>query len=204
MAEAQAPTTTTGTTPTGTTPPANSADARTPDGTLINQAPAPEPPAGGPPSDGYKFEGNLDPAAIEGASALFKELGLTQAQAQRLVDFQSSRDKVLAEAVDTTRSAWRRATESDPEIGDKLDKVRTEIGRAMTHLEPQLVQAFRAAMDFTGVGDNPDFIKAFYKFSQLINEGQHVSGAGPSREGQTQVGKSARPTQAAAMYPNLQ
>jgi hypothetical protein len=149
----------------------------------------------------------VDAAALDSAKAVFKELGLTQVQAQKLVEFQATRDKsnneTIANAIATQRQQWLEQVNKDPELGPKIDAVKQEIGKAYTHLPPDVVKEFRSAMDFTGAGDNPAFIKAFYGFAKLVNEGKHITGGGPSAEGQAAPGKDTKPSLAAAMYPNL-
>jgi len=142
-------------------------------------------------------------------------LGLTQEQAQKLVDFHSSQ---MIEAMkapnaeyEATRNAWKAAIEADPDIKSAtaegktgLDAVKINIGKVLSALgDAQLATDFKAAMDLTGAGDNPAFIKAFNKLSAFITEGKHVSGTGPSPHGQRPPGSSDRPAPARALYPNL-
>ena len=93
---------------------------------------APAAPTGAPETyaDFKAPEGQtLDKATIEAALPIFKELGLSQDAAQKLVDFhaaQSAKTNAdLTKAVDDMRAGWRDAVMKDPEIGPKL-----EIGRA--------------------------------------------------------------------------
>jgi hypothetical protein len=58
-------------------------------------------------------------------------------------------------------------------------------------------------MDYTGAGNNPAFIKAFWKMAQALTEGGHVAGTGPAPIGQKPPGAAERPTAAKALYPNL-
>ena len=211
-----------------TSPAANSPEARTTEGTILDQSQQTSPtpteiptneatPAGqttppsGPP-DKYNLtppEGSaLDSTAIESASSLFKELGLTNAQAQKVVDFAASRDTELssksAKVYNDMRSEWRSQVESDPQIGgQQLDATKAEIGKAMATLPPKLQADFKDAMNLTGAGDHPAVVKAFYTLAKSINEGQHVSGGTPSTEGQIRPGTAAKPSAAAAMFPNL-
>jgi len=55
-------------------------------------------------------------------------------------------------------------------------------------------------MDSTGAGDNPAFIKAFYKLAQRVTEGSYVQGRGPA---EVTAPGGRRPSPAQAMYPNL-
>jgi hypothetical protein len=150
---------------------------------------------------------NLDEKAVADAAPLFKELGLSQVQAQKLVDQYA---KLTVEASEAPYKAWQEMQEkwqgevkADPEIGGKLDQVKASIGRALDSLgDPALVTQFKEAMDLTGAGNNLAFVKAFYKLSQQVNEGKAVTAGGPSKHGQTKPG-TAPESAAKALYPNL-
>lgn len=135
------------------------------------------------------------------ASGLFKELGLPQAGAQRLVDLYAKISQSAADAplqlLQDQQTKWRDEIKADPEIGGKLDQVRATVSKAIDGLgDAKLAQAFREAMDFTGAGNNPAFIRAFYKLAQKVTEGSHVSGNPPNA--------AKKPQSAAqAMYPGL-
>jgi hypothetical protein len=134
-------------------------------------------------------------------------MNLPQAEAQKLVDFYSSK---TLEAVNAPYDAWRKTQEewvkqvkSDPTIGPRLSQVTQTISRAIDSLgDARLATEFRAAMDYTGAGNNPAFIKAFYKLAQLVTEGGHVAGRGPSAAGQQRPGATSG-MGARAMFPNL-
>jgi hypothetical protein len=219
MPEAQTlepPTSTT--TQTQTTPPASTIDARDATGTLRDQsqapAPAPEPPKA--PEDYADFklpEGfTFDTKALDAAKSIFKEIGLSQETAQKLVDFQAQRESAFlaanAKAVDDMRADWRDRASKDPVIGPKLTEnggaaLKEPIGKMFALLDPQVEANLRKELDITGVGDNPALIRAFYDLALKVNEGKHVSGTGPSGPGQQKPGTSERPSLAAALFPNL-
>lgn len=155
----------------------------------------------------------LDPKAIEAATPIFKELGLTQDQAQKLVNLQAQREADAAKApkatYDTLRQTWRSEVQADKDIAgysvdgkSGIDAVKVDIGRALNTLDPKLASDFRQAMDLTGAGDNPAFVKAFWKLSQSVVEGRPVSGRGPSPLGQKAPGAKP-PSAAQALYPGL-
>lgn len=160
----------------------------------------------------YEFKApegfELNETTVTEASAVFKELGLTNDQAQKLVDFQAKLSKTQAEApykaYDAMREGWQNEVKADKEIGHILPKVKETIGRALDTLgDPALVTQFKDAMNLTGAGDHPAFVKAFYKFASAVVEGKHVAGGGPSKHGQAPTGQNERPSAAQAMYPNL-
>lgn len=194
----------------------NTPEARTPDGTIIDQS---KPPEAAPveaktetaPEAYTDFtipEGSeLDKATVSEVTPIFKELGLSQEGAQKLVDFYSNKiaanAKANQSAIESMREQWRSELKSDPDIGSKLDVVAAEIGKLKVRLPEATRAAFDNFVNETGIGDNPILAKVLYEFSKLVNEGSHVSGSGPSPNGQTRSGETKRPSLAAAMYPNL-
>jgi hypothetical protein len=141
-------------------------------------------------------------------SALFKDLNLSQAEGQKLIDYYAKQSQQAADAPfklwQETQEKWQNDVRLDPEIGPKLNDVRTTISKAIDGLgDAKLASDFRAAMDYTGAGNNLSFIKAFYRLAQKVTEGGHVAGTGPTRFGQTAPGADAKPSAARALYPNL-
>ena len=169
----------------------------------------------------YEFKApenyTLDPKLLETVTPLFKELGLTNEQAQKLVDIQIAREIAAARApqdtYEATRTKWQAETTSHPDIKNLVDKdsgktgidaVKIVMGRALNAIgDPTLATEFKAAMDLTGAGDNPAFDRTFLKLADFVTEGKHVAGKGPSIAGQREPGKTALPTAAQALYPGL-
>jgi hypothetical protein len=90
---------------------------------------------------------------------------------------------------------WQAEVKADKEIGgEKLPAVLQSIGKLLDdprYANPDL----KAALTYTGAGNHPAIIKAFYKMSQALTEGGHVGGEPPR--------PAAKPLGAQAMYPNL-
>lgn len=148
----------------------------------------------------------LDKEVAKEASAIFKGMNLTQAQAQQLVDFYTAKTSESAnqpyQAWQDMQEQWVKEVKNDPVMGHRLDEVKTTISKAIDGLgDPKLARDFREAMDYTGAGNNPSFIRAFWKLAQKVTEGGHVAGGGPSPAGQQQ--KPGQVSAAGAMYPNL-
>ena len=176
--------------------------------TLLNEKPKDQPLVGAPEKyedfkapEGYEFKSET----MDGARTLFKDLNLSQAGAQKLIDFYTAEVKDVMEAPqkawEETRTKWLEEVKSDPEIGGKLDQVKTTVAKAIDGLgDTKLAFDFRQAMDFTGAGNNPAFIRAFYKLAQKLTEGTSVPGGGPS-----EVRAPNQPPRSAAhvLYPNL-
>lgn len=166
-----------------------------------------DPPPGAPEKyDAFTLpEGlELSDEVVAEVSTIFKELNLNQTQAQRLVDFHSKTLQATVEAAAKApldawmdqKKAWKDEIKADPEIGGKLVETRRAFGAALDSLgNPALVAEFRKAMDLTGAGDNPSFIKVFVKMAERMTEGKPVDQGKPAG--------GAKPTPAQAMYPNL-
>lgn len=186
---------------------------------LTEPEPKAEAPAGAPEKytdftlpDGVK----LADESLTKAQELFKGLNLPQAGAQSLVDFYVSEMQRVAEApgkaFEELTNTWITNAKADPEIGNKLPVVKANIGKAydvLINAVPEkaaetrtLINDFKSAMDITGVGNHPAFIKVLNRLAERIIEPGHVSGAGPSAHGQSPGGSAPRPSVAQSMYPN--
>jgi len=157
--------------------------------------------------DGYE----LDSGVAAEAEPIFRELGLTQESAQKLVDFYAKHAVASSkEALDAwmeTRKGWRDEMKSDPELGKLVGKdgnfgpdspLISTVFRALDGLQnPKLVADFKAAMNLTGAGDNPAFVRVLHALASKVTEGTtYVRGEPPAAS-------QRRPTAGAALYPNL-
>jgi hypothetical protein len=124
-----------------------------------------------------------------------KEAGLTQAQAQKLVDLGVTlQTKALAEhaaRIEATKQAWEQQARSDKEYGgEKFD--------ANLKIAAQAVNAFatpelKGLLDSTGLGNHPDMIRAFYKAGLMLQEDKPVAAGSAGSTGTMD---------AKALYPN--
>jgi hypothetical protein len=161
--------------------------------------------------DSFKLpEGyTLDEKSAETATAIFKELNLSQEQAQKLVDFYVQNSLEASEApikyYAEMRQGWRDEVIKDTSIGNGSDGLKPEVKSAIASVINslgELAGPFREAMNITGVGDHPAFVRAMYSLSKRLAEGRHVSGNSPSRFGQGRQGQPTGPG-AAALFPSL-
>jgi hypothetical protein len=207
------------TSPTTTPPPsATSAPQAKPDATeatpdgepslLSKEAEAPPPRQGAP--EKYEFKApegfDLDEASINEVTPVFKNLKLSNDEAQSLVDLYAKISKEAAEAPvkfwKETQQKWLDEVRADPEIGDKIELVKTTVNKALaTYLSPTEVANFRHAMNYTGAGNNPTFIRVLYKLTSQLVEGGEVRGGGPVEVRAPNA--ASRPSAAEAMFPNL-
>lgn len=189
--------------PASTTEPSTTSTANTADQTDKSG----DKPATAP--EKYEFKApegfTLDDKQIEAYSAKAKELGLSQDAAQSLVDFYAGLAKEAAEAPYNAyrdqRRAWVNEIVADKTIGNGKDGLNADtkaaIGRVKDTLPADLRGAFEEAMDFTGAGDHPAFVRAMLAFSKLMTEGRPVPVGNPPAPP-----KSA-PSAAQAMWPSL-
>lgn len=197
------PSTTSTTTPTET-----STDPKTESSTKPTEG-APEAYTDFKLPEGVELKGEV----LTKATELFKGLGLTQDAAQSLVDFHTAQMKSAAEAplaeYETMRSDWKSKAAADPAIGPldgaKAKGIAVNIGRALDAIgDKSLKDDFQSAMNITGVGDHPAFIKIMDKFAAKFNEGKalDMGSAKPAATGQT-APDAAPKSIASALYPNL-
>jgi len=193
------------TTTSSTTDQSKSAEGKTEEGKAKTEA------ATGAPEKYEAFKApegiTLDDKLIESAAPLFKELGLSQDQAQKLVDFHAAQTKAAGDAgmkaYEDMRADWRTKTASDKDLGNGTDlrpDVKANIGRALDLVPAEAKTAFFEAMDLTGAGDNPAVIRVINALAQRIGEGKLVAGGGVSPAGVP--GGKAR-TGAQALFPHL-
>ena len=156
----------------------------------------------------------LDSDLVAAATPVFRELGLDNAAAQKLVDIYNTKALTQAQAtarvINAMAETWRNETLSDPVLGPNMPKIQTDVGRAYDALvangalKPAEVDAFKTAINQTMFGNNPAFVRVLWRMSQSLVEGSHVPGSNPSPHGQDSGGNAnTRPSIAQAMYPNL-
>lgn len=166
----------------------------------------PEPAKAGAPEkyadfklpEGVKLEGEK----LTAATAIFKDLGLDQAGAQKLVDYHVSQ---MQEAQDGPAKLWQETQEvwmdelrSDPVLGKGMENgtVGASISKMLNTLPVAMSAAAREAFNYTGAGNHPAIVRAFYELSKKFSEPGHVSGNAPAQS-------KARPSAANALYPTL-
>lgn len=114
----------------------------------------------------------LNEEAAEAFSGVAKELNLTQDQAQRLVDIQSAQVNTFSQAQEQAKAdqqaEWSKSSQTDAEYGKgKYDASLNTARAAMREVgTPELV----SALDETGMGDHPEFIRFFYRVGKAIGE----------------------------------
>lgn len=137
----------------------------------------------------------LDPAQLEAAAPLFKELGLNQEQAQKLVDFQAAQVQAgqqgQLDAFNQLKTDWVEQAKKDPEIGGaKFDE---NIGDAKRAISKFGNEGFTKLLNDFGMGNHPEVIRFMAKVGRLTKEDN------PDDSG-TPVGKPN--DHVSVLYPN--
>lgn len=142
--------------------------------------------------------------ALDEASEMFREMGLNQQQAQRLIDLHMKHFiGALAEDQDRFErelnrrvAAWGMDVKRDPDFGgSRLNESLTSIKRAIAHLggEPLMY----ALNQETGLINHPEVFKAFARMGRYFSEDKLVMGANGKGIDDSPSGMAAR------VYPNM-
>ena len=121
----------------------------------------------------------LDPVAVELATPVFRELGLSNEQANKLMPVAGQFAQGLIDRhqrkflgqVQAERKVWLDSARNDPEIGGQ--QWATTIGtaaRALDALGLGKGSAFRTLLDESGLGNHPEMIRAFQRVGKAIGE----------------------------------
>lgn len=121
----------------------------------------------------------LDAAAIEAAEPVFKELNLSNEQANKLMPVAAQfRDKVAGETLQQLvdqgaqqKAEWLTATKADPEIGGgKLDETLHLAAKALDHFGHAEGSDFRKLLTETGFGNHPDMVRLMRSVGEMLSE----------------------------------
>ncbi len=117
----------------------------------------------------------LDMAKLSLVEPLFKELGLDNASAQKLVDLQLGIQKAEKEAHD---AAWGTFIESQKKeakdyFGTKLPEVMRNVARAR---DTFLSKPMQDKLNVAGFSNDKDFLETLDKIGRVIGEGKFVEG----------------------------
>lgn len=114
----------------------------------------------------------LDSALLTEATLLFKELGLNQDQAQKLVDFQAKQAKASSEsqvdAFNQLMNDWQEQSKNDKEFGG--DKFEENVGIARSAIDKFGTPELKQLLEEHGVGNHPEVIRFMVKVGKLTAE----------------------------------
>lgn len=142
-------------------------------------------PQGAPEKYEFKApEGStLNEATMADFSTVARELNLTNEAAQKLIDHMAPKiaqqnaeafQKQLTEA----RTAWQTSVKADKEFGG--DKLTENLSVAKKALDAFGSPELRTLLETTGLGDNPEIIRAFYRAGKAMSEDKPVPASQPA------------------------
>ena len=143
-------------------------------------------------------------AALAEAGGLFRELGLTQEQGQRLIDLHAkhwlggmlNQQELFEQELDRRVAQWGEQTKAHPEFGGtRLNESLASVRRAIAHLGGEKLA--HALDKETGLINHPEVFAAFARAGKLFAEDQFVGG---SPAGTSPNSPSAM---AARVYPGM-
>lgn len=121
----------------------------------------------------------LDDTAVEAATPVFKELGLSNEQANKLVPVVADyakriveqRDEQLMGTILEQRKTWLNDAKADKEIGGaNWDATMQSAARALDRLGFPKGSPLRVALDESGFGNHPELIRFAAKVGKEIGE----------------------------------
>jgi len=132
----------------------------------------------------------LDEELFKALSPSFKEIGLTQGQAQKLVDgyikAETARMGSQSEAFGEIQESWVKEAKNDKEIGgDKWDETLMHAKRAVGQFSTPALLDY---LNVSGAGNHPEMIRLMAKVGAMIGEDNPAQGG---------AGEAAKPTDAA-------
>ena len=177
--------------PESTTPATTEAEAKPADKAPAEETKPPEQKPVVPEKYDIKLpDGSLlDPARVEKIAALAKERGLSNEDAQGLLN---SEHEAIASFVSTQQKAmeersqqWMTVVQNDNEMGGEAFKANVEHAkRAVERFgSPEL----KSALDNTGLGNHPELVRAFMRIGKAMAEDKFVHGGGATSAGESKA-----------------
>lgn len=161
-------------------------------------------PAG--PPDAYELtapEGMaLNKEALDAAVPVFRELGLSNEQAQKLMPVAGEFAKKIADGfnqqiisqVAADRKAWLDTAKADPEIGaGNWDKTLATAAQGLDRLGFPKGSPLRVLLDESGLGNHPDMIRAWARVGKAVGEDSEFV--------RSEQGGTAKKSDAELFYP---
>lgn len=122
----------------------------------------------------------MDTARLEAFSPIAKELGLTQDNAQKLVEFYADAVKTTAEAQHKqwadTQTEWATSSKSDKEFGGA--KFAENVSHAKKALEKFGTPELSELAEAYGMGNHPEFIRLLYRVGKAMSEDKMIAASG--------------------------
>ena len=118
----------------------------------------------------------LDAKALERTAAFAREQGLTNDEAQALLEREHEVVKTYAESQQAmaTQSVqkWAEEAKADKEIGGEAFVKNAELAKRV--VERYGTEAFKKALSDTGLGNHPELVRVFVRIAKSMSEDQLV------------------------------
>lgn len=118
----------------------------------------------------------LDPARVDTIASFAKEQGLSNAQAQLVLERESDAvggyQAKAAETLKTESQKWLTDMKADPEFGGEAFSKNVETAKRVVARFGD--ESFKKALDETGLGNHPGLVKTFIRIGRLMSEDQLV------------------------------
>lgn len=113
----------------------------------------------------------LDASALERIGAVARQQGLSNQEAQALVDKQQTE---VFEIIEERKALWHKEASEDKEIGGAAFKENAELAkRAFDRVAPE---GLKREMDRTGYGNHPLVLKMFVNLGRMMADDKFVQG----------------------------
>lgn len=121
-------------------------------------------------------DSKLDASSIEKTAAFAKANGLSNEQAQSLIDREHEAvqgfAKVQMEEFEKTKGSWRAELSADKEIGGEALNQNVEMAkRVVTRFG---TDGFKKALNESGYGDHPELVRVFARIGKAMSEDQLI------------------------------
>lgn len=131
----------------------------------------------------------VDSALLEQATPIFKELGLTQEQAQKLVDIQAEQVQAgsqgQVDAFNQMMTDWQTQSKNDSEFGG--DKFEENVGIARAAIDKFGTPELKELLESHGVGNHPEMIRFMIRVGKLTTEDVPGGSTAPANAEQDRV-----------------
>lgn len=123
----------------------------------------------------------IDPTSIEQFSTAAREAGLSQEQAQKVLDSlaPSVATKLRADLV-RQAGEWLKASEADPEFGGTAFEANK--GIAVGAYQKLATPELREILNNSGLCNHPEVIRLFYRIGKMTSQDSGVKGAPTPRD----------------------
>ncbi len=116
----------------------------------------------------------LDTAAVDEFKAIAKELSLTPEAAQKVANVAIAMQQRAAEQHANTVTQWAEQTRADKELGGQA--LPETLGHCRRALDQFGTPEIRRALDESGLGNHPEFVRVFARVGKALADDTFVAG----------------------------